>query len=114
VFPTYATKEFIKIQSDVLNDMIGKTIYSVSSDETRYHLNGVYFEQHATDEGTRYRMVATDGHRLSLVDRKTNSKPPKPAEGVIVPRKGLQEINKLLEASVGPVEMAVEGSQFIL
>lgn len=114
VFPTYSTKDFIKIQPDVLNDMIGKTIYSVSNDETRYHLNGVYFEQQPAEDGTRYRMVATDGHRLSLIDRKTNSKPAKSHEGVIVPRKGLQEINKLLEASVGTVEMAVEGSQFIL
>ncbi|MGE3973116.1 MAG: DNA polymerase III subunit beta [Bdellovibrionales bacterium] len=119
IFPTYSTKEFIKIQSDVLADMIEKTLYSVSHDETRYNLNGVYFEQLPEEGGVHYRMVATDGHRLSLVNRKTQSiakekVPGASSDGVIVPRKGLQEIRKLLEVSSGAIEMAVEGSQFIL
>jgi DNA polymerase-3 subunit beta len=119
IFPTYATKDFIKMQAEVLSDMIEKTLYSVSHDETRYNLNGVYFEQMPSEAGTHYRMVATDGHRLSLVNRKTESsakmKSSNPTnEGVIVPRKGLQEIRKLLETSSGTIEMAVEGSQFII
>ena len=69
IFPTYAGNNFIKIDSDILKDMIEKTIYSISNDETRYHLNGVYFEQ---KEGG-YVMVATDGHRLSLVKRNLTS-----------------------------------------
>ena len=114
VFPAYSTRDFIKLQPELLSDMIGKTIFSVSNDETRYHLNGVYFEQHRTDEGVQYRMVATDGHRLSLVDRqiKTDAKPKN--EGVIIPRKGLQEIGKLLGTSLSLVEMAIEGSQLIV
>ena len=49
--------------------MIGKTIYSVSNDETRYHLNGVYFEKRTADNVPGLLMVATDGHRLSLVNK---------------------------------------------
>jgi len=116
IFPTYTTKEFLKMNPEVLADMIEKTIYSVSMDETRYNLNGVYFEQQVSDAGTQYRMVATDGHRLSLIDRKAGSSSSEVREkdGVIIPRKGLQEVKKLFENTKGPVEMAVEGSQFIV
>lgn len=113
VFPSYSTKDFLKIDAGVLSDMIEKTIYSVSNDETRYHLNGVYFEKQATGKNV-YRMVATDGHRLSLVDREVETKGAVlPGAGVIIPRKGLFEIKKLLDAVGGECEMAVEGSQLI-
>ena len=115
VFPSYSTKEFLKIDASVLSDMIEKTIYSVSSDETRYHLNGVYFERQGVVGKEVYRMVATDGHRLSLVDREVEAKGAgMPAHGVIIPRKGLFEIKKLLDAVGGEFEMAVEGSQLIV
>ena len=117
VFPTYSTQDFMKIDASVLSDMIEKTIYSVSNDETRYHLNGVYFERSQESGKDVYRMVATDGHRLSLVDRKTEgatSKGTVPANGVIIPRKGLTEIRKLLDSVSGNFEMAIEGSQLIV
>ena len=116
VFPSYATKEFMKIEAAVLSDMIEKTIYSVSNDETRYHLNGVYLERHADGGKDVYRMVATDGHRLSLVDRHVELKGGAgvPTQGVIIPRKGLFEIKKLLDSVGGDFEMAVEGSQLIV
>ena len=44
-FPQYETKDFARIQGEIIRDMIEKTLYSVSNDETRYHLNGVYFEK---------------------------------------------------------------------
>lgn len=115
VFPTYSTKDFMKIDAAILSDMIEKTIYSVSNDETRYHLNGVYFERHFEKGDGVYRMVATDGHRLSLVDRQVDVKGVgMPTQGVIIPRKGLFEIKKLLDAAGGEFEMAVEGSQLIV
>jgi DNA polymerase III subunit beta len=112
VFPTYSGNNFLKIDSEVLSDMIDKTIYSVSNDETRYHLNGVYFEQ-KNDAG--YTMVATDGHRLCLVNRQIpSSKAMTAGQGVIIPRKGLHEIKKLLESLSGEFELAIEGSQLIV
>ncbi|MCM2280513.1 MAG: DNA polymerase III subunit beta [Bdellovibrionaceae bacterium] len=117
VFPTYSTDDFMKIDASVLADMIEKTIYSVSNDETRYHLNGVYFERGLEDGKDVYRMVATDGHRLSLVDRKAEAKAKGAsgnAQGVIIPRKGLTEIRKLLDSISGNFEMAIEGSQLIV
>mgnify|MGYP001440486625 CR=1 FL=1 len=114
VFPTYRTKEFTKISAEVLKDMIEKTIYSVSNDETRYHLNGVYFENVSDAEEPQLRMVSTDGHRLAMVERKTNSSNKiAPTQGVIIPRKGLNEIRKILDQTTD-VEMAIEGSQLIV
>ncbi|WP_413289486.1 DNA polymerase III subunit beta [Bdellovibrio sp. HCB337] len=110
IFPTYNAQSFIKVQASVLKDMIDKTIFSVSTDETRYHLNGVYFE---IVGGTGFRMVATDGHRMSIVNRIQNDAKSN-AAGVIIPRKGLGEIKKLLDGVDGTVEIAIEGSQFIL
>jgi DNA polymerase-3 subunit beta len=82
--------------------MIEKTAFAISADETRHNLNGVYFE---TGESNQMRMVATDGHRLSMVQRQL---PEVFAlkRGVIVPRKGLFELRRLLdEESTGDAEL---------
>jgi DNA polymerase III subunit beta len=110
IFPTYSGSGFIQVDSEILKDMIDKTIYSVSNDETRYHLNGVYFEQ---KEGG-YTMVATDGHRLSLVRRNLKGEKSLASQGVIIPRKGLHEIKKLLESLGGEFEIAIDGAQLVV
>jgi DNA polymerase-3 subunit beta len=116
-FPVLSTYEFSKIPKDLLQDMINKTIYSVSNDDTRYHLNGVYFERYVIDGKIKNKMVATDGHRLSLVDKAVDNGEQVPLQknlGVIIPRKGINEINRLLEAVDNYVEIAIEGSQIII
>ncbi|HEX7674449.1 MAG TPA: DNA polymerase III subunit beta [Bdellovibrio sp.] len=111
IFPTYNSQAFIKIDAQVLKEMIDKTIYSVSNDETRYHLNGVFFE---LNPQAGFKMVATDGHRMSLVSKSSSDIKVSATQGVIIPRKGLHEIKKILEGIEGSVEIAVEGSQFVL
>ena len=86
--------EFSDIPPGTVREMIEKTLYAVSTDDTRYNLTGVYCE--AMPEAPGLRMVSTDGHRLSLVERPTESAPALP-EGVIIPRKGLHELRKLIE-----------------
>ena len=112
VFPTFKTENFSEVSAEILKEMIDCSIYSVSNDETRYHLNGVFFENKEVKEKSHLRMVSTDGHRLSLIDRPTNEKNLK--LGVIVPRKGLTEIRKIVDSSHRKVQLAVEGSQIIL
>ncbi len=90
----------LKIDATILKDMIEKTVFSVSNDETRYHLNGILFQKDKTNSGHRYRMVSTDGHRLSLVERIEGDPKDEIVEedkGVIIPRKGVYEIKKTLE-----------------
>ena len=79
-----------------LKDVIDRTQFAVSTEETRYYLNGIYV--HAKNEGETkvLRVVATDGHRLACVE----SPLPQGAEnmnGVIIPRKTVGEIRKLLD-----------------
>ena len=79
-----------------LKDVIDRTKFAVSTEETRYYLNGIYV--HAKNEGETkvLRVVATDGHRLACVE----SPLPQGAEdmnGVIIPRKTVGEARKLLD-----------------
>src|SRR5215471_9263617 len=64
--PKEESAHLIKLSGPVLLEMIRKTAFAISTDETRYILNGVFFEPR---EGGKVRMVATDGHRLALVER---------------------------------------------
>ena len=75
-----------------LKEMIDKTIFSISTDETRSNLNGALLHEM---ENNRVRMVSTDGHRLSLAQREIG--PLGLAKGVIIPRKGLAELRRLLD-----------------
>lgn len=97
----------ITMPASVLGAMIESTLFAVSLDETRINLSGVYVENH----GGLLRMVATDGHRLALIDRKVEGTMPE--KGVILPRKGLLEARKLLEATDGEqdsVVLSIDGS----
>jgi DNA polymerase-3 subunit beta len=83
-----------KVNGRSLLEMIEKTSFAISTDETRYILNGLYFE--APESGLA-RVVATDGHRLSLVARPMEGSELKLKRGVIIPRKGLLELRRLIE-----------------
>jgi DNA polymerase III subunit beta len=77
-----------------LRDMIRKTIYAVSREESRHFLQGVYFEK--VDEN-ELRLVATDGHRLSLSKDNFDSLNEYEKFGVMNPQKPLNELLKVLE-----------------
>lgn len=91
--PREDASNLVKIHGPTLLEMVRKTAYAISSDETRYILNGVYFEPR---EAGHVRMVATDGHRLALVDRELVGDF-KLKAGVIIPKKGLFELKRLLD-----------------
>ena len=93
----------------VLRDMIAKTIFSVSLDETRQHLAGVLFES----DGATARMVSTDGHRLSKVARPLPGGP-KLATGVLIPRKGIVELRRAIETREAPCEIGIHEGNFVL
>lgn len=83
----------VKLTGATILEMIKKSQYAISNDETRYILNGVFFEPR---EAGKVRMVATDGHRLALVERELSGDF-KLKSGVIIPRKGLFELKRLLD-----------------
>jgi DNA polymerase-3 subunit beta len=92
-FPKFDGRALSTTPASTIHEMIERTIFSVSTDETRYSLNGVFLEQ---GEGGKLRMVATDGHRLAFEERSVGSLGL--SKGVILPRKGLSELKKLLES----------------
>ncbi|HKM99103.1 MAG TPA: DNA polymerase III subunit beta [Candidatus Binataceae bacterium] len=85
-------KAELNIPASILAVMIDKTIFAVSPDEARYNLSGVLVESAGPN---KVRMVATDGHRLSMIEREAEGF--EIEGGVIIPRKGLQELRKLLD-----------------
>lgn len=98
-FPVMANSEYacnFASPAGVLRRLFDKSKFAISTEETRYYLNGVYM--HASDgvDGAVLRCVATDGHRLARIDAElpdgADSLP-----GVIVPRKTVGELRKLLE-----------------
>jgi DNA polymerase-3 subunit beta len=98
------------LPSLVLRGLIDRTRFAISTEETRYYLNGIYL--HATEaDGTRVlRAVATDGHRLARVEEPlpegAGSMP-----GVIIPRKTVGELRKLLDEESGEVEIALSDTR---
>ncbi len=107
--PAVAEAQLSAVDSPTVLEMIGKTIFSVSTDETRQHLAGVLFEC----DGLKARMVSTDGHRLSKIGRALPGGP-KLEAGVLIPRKGLVEIRRALEGRQGPSEIGVYQGHFVL
>jgi DNA polymerase-3 subunit beta len=100
--PDHREADFREVDAAVVREMIDRTLFSVCNDETRFHLNGVLFES----DGTTARMVSTDGHRLSKVERKLEGAPSLTA-GIIIPKKGVTELKRLLEND-GKASLAVK------
>ena len=98
-FPTFPKPEkgnFIGLASSLCKEMIEKTFFAVSQDESKYNLNGIFCQvQEATN---LLRLVATDGHRLSMIDKQIEAvESSELSKGVILPRKGILELKKLAE-----------------
>ncbi len=96
-----------EIKAAELRRLIDKTRFAISTEETRYYLNGIYLHHAKGAKGAVLRAVATDGHRLALAETEA----PKGAEmlkGIIVPRKAVGEIRRLLDDA--PETVAVEAS----
>lgn len=110
-FPVMASTDYdsnFGIPAPVLRRLFDKSKFAISTEETRYYLNGVYMHVADAEGGQVLRCVATDGHRLARVDA------PLPAgaadmPGVIVPRKTVGELRKLLDDD--DMEIAVSVSE---
>jgi DNA polymerase III subunit beta len=98
-FPVMATSDYasnFNAPAGVLRRLFDKSKFAISTEETRYYLNGVYMHVATGEDGPVLRCVATDGHRLARIDAEL----PMGAEGmpgVIVPRKTVGELRKLLD-----------------
>lgn len=99
-FPSPRIKEdgLIKLKSSLIGEMLEKTTYAVCSDETKYNLNGIFVQAYQSGDINQLRMVATDGHRLSMASRSIEGNlGSELIKGVILPRKGVSELKKMTE-----------------
>lgn len=117
VFPEIKKTSFLSLDPSDLALAVDQTLYCVSTDETRYHLNGVFCEK----KEKHLRFVSTDGHRLSYLEIEGGGDFKLP-EGIIIPRKGLYEIqrliaveeNKSISLAISPPRILVQYGSFLL
>ena len=108
-FPVMASSEYeanFSAKAPVLRRLFDKSKFAISTEETRYYLNGVYMHVADADGAQVLRCVATDGHRLARIDA------PLPdgasnMPGVIVPRKTVGELRKLLDDDEAEIAVSV-------
>ncbi len=108
-FPDLAVGEMaqeFEVSAADLKRLIDKTRFAISTEETRYYLNGIYLHTAERDGKPTLRAVATDGHRLAQVELPC----PDGAQGmvgIIIPRKTVGELHRLIEDGAGAVKVGV-------
>jgi DNA polymerase-3 subunit beta len=112
-FPDLTTGEFptrFSLPAATLKKLIDRTQFAISTEETRYYLNGIYLHVVTVGKKPMLRAVATDGHRLAQaqVDAPAGSEK---MTGVIVPRKAVGEIQKLVEGVDGDVGVEISDTK---
>ncbi len=115
-FPDLTAGEFshtFRIQATALKGLIDRTQFAISTEETRYYLNGIYFHSVEDDGELVLRAVATDGHRLARaqIDAPVGSEG---MPGIIIPRKAVGEIQRLLEDPDGSVTVELSETKIRL
>ncbi len=106
-FPAYQEENFSNVSTRLFREMIEKTSFAASNEESRYHLNGILFAQIKQGGRETLRMVATDGHRLSLLDRENQKIRGIDEKGMIIPKKGVLEVKKIIGDRDGEEEMGI-------
>ena len=98
-FPQLSAGSFshiFRLDAAALKGLIDKTQFAISTEETRYYLNGIYLHTHEAGGKLKLRAVATDGHRLARAEIEA----PAGSEGmpgIIIPRKTVSELQKLVD-----------------
>jgi DNA polymerase-3 subunit beta len=128
-FPTLTDGCIFNVPSKDFKEMIRQTLFAVSDDETKYYINGVFFEQiiSKTNDKTLLAMIATDGRRLAYVEKETVSVMPVSStdarmgrgspldfKGVIIKPKILTLFTKLAKNEEGPVSVCLNAGSITL
>ena len=103
--PSAEEVSFFCLDAELLSRIIEQTHFAVSPDEGRPHLNGALFE----GDGAKLRMVATDGHRLSMIERDVEAEKGSFGFSMLIPLKGIHELRRLLDEGAGDIEVGAAG-----
>jgi DNA polymerase-3 subunit beta len=101
----------VSLPGKTLGEMIEKTLFAASPDESRPNLSGVYLQAQSTG---KLRLVASDGHRLAIIEREAGIKDADSWPSTILPKKGLVEARKLLEKDDTEVNFTLHGPTAVL
>ena len=102
----------IKINSKILFKLIDKTKFAISNEETRYFLNGLYFNITNEDNKNIVTLVGTDGHRLAKFSHEIEENIDQ-ISGVIIPKKTIYELSKLLSEIDQDIEISVSSNKIV-
>jgi DNA polymerase-3 subunit beta len=112
-FPTMAAGDMphsFSLTAEVLRALIDRTRFAISTEETRYYLNGIYLHAVEVDGVAVLRAVATDGHRLARVEFPM----PEGAQGmpgIIIPRKTVNELRRLIDECDSAIEISLSDTK---
>ncbi len=116
-FPRFPeiTENVTDLESALFIEMIDKTIFSVSNDETKFNLTGIYIKYEVQDTENKLTFVSTDGHRLSMITKNMKTElDDNFAKGFILPKKGIFEIRKLIENTDENIGIGISDNNFIV
>ena len=114
-FPTVPDQDAdggLTLNAGALKELIDRTLFSISGDDTRTGLNGAHVEARTEDGKSILRLVATDGHRLSLCGREFAGSFDAP-RSVLLPKKGLSELRKLVDDGDGDWAVSFTDTQAV-
>ncbi|MDJ1305316.1 MAG: DNA polymerase III subunit beta [Candidatus Midichloria sp.] len=116
-FPSFTETEYnnkFTLEAKKLKNLLTTTKYAISTEETRYYLNGVFIYSFTKEKGKSFlKAVATDSHRLATSEielETTNSN----VSGIIIPRKTVNELIKLLEDTDSAVELSISTNRIMV
>ena len=114
-FPDYDEVKMVEIEAAVIADLIDKTVFSIAQDkETVFSLTAALLQKHEENGKTMLRMVSSDGHRLSIMSKETESAAQLQLNPVtLIPRRGIQEIRKFTE-EWDSFKLGIEKKQAVL
>jgi DNA polymerase III subunit beta len=114
-FPRVKDESFVVLENAIVREMIEKTSYAICNDETKYNLNGIFVKATEEEGKTSLKMVATDGHRLSLVCKELEGSVARElTKGAIFPKKGIFELKKMTEEEDGSVMLGFMDNSAII
>jgi len=115
-FPEYEESKLVEIEASILNELIDKTIFSISSDkENMYSLTAALFKKEQINEQRLFKLITSDGHRLTLMSKEVNEDVFKIELNpvTLIPRKGVQEISKFCDGK-NTILFGIEKKQAVL
>ena len=115
-FPLIETKtnnsKKITVKSQTILNLINKTKFAISNEETRYFLNGLYFNISSNENTSNLIFVGTDGHRLAVSTSILNISIDE-IPGVIIPKKTINELSKLLSEDYDDIDIDISLNKII-